>query len=112
MDIPDMNLNELRHQLHEILKARLEEDTIDVTPKTASSIYKDIELEHPDFSYSDACKLIIKENLNIISDPEALKLQSQKILSALEEANIINSIQAKNATEQDSRAVAKKAKKT
>jgi hypothetical protein len=101
LDDPEMDLMELKHQLDEQLKNKLKEDEMNLGPREPDLLYKDIKNEHPDYTYSDACRHIVKELANDINNLDSLKNWSHEAIPALVQAKIIDPNHANNASEYD-----------
>jgi hypothetical protein len=93
-----MDFKELRRRLNEHLQDKLDEDSINLEPRNPSTLFPGIEIEHPDFSYSDTCNHIAGLFLQDINNPDTLLLDSEKVLIKLVEARIISLDQAKSAS--------------
>jgi integrase len=98
LDDPEMDLKELRLRLNRNIQMKLEEDTVNLSPRSPSSLYTGIEAEHPEYSYADTCKHIIKQLLNDINNEDSLSSWSKEVMPTLEKVGIINQSQADNAS--------------
>jgi hypothetical protein len=68
-----MDLMELKRRLDENLKNKLKEDEMNLSPRDPDSLHEGIKNAHPDYTYNDVCKHIIKNIVNDINDPDSLK---------------------------------------
>jgi hypothetical protein len=107
LDIPEMEFKELRRRLNEHLQDKLDEDSINLEPRLPSTLFPGIEIEHPDFSYSDTCNHIADRLLKDVNSPDTLLLDSDEVLNKLVEAGIISVDQAKSASIYDKQLVTK-----